>query len=605
MLKLPRGKAPIPVQPQGPAVIFYLAVESLKSSEDTKRHAIKPGTEGIRIQSVRMVDKSGVVVRTANLEAAQKLKAAAPPSLKAADPKTHIRVIGIDDAVTTEVLVQALAKAGDCPAHQIKTMSSSEGGKPPPNVFRPRASLQRTPPGGRSQDVPPRTPSPPQYRTIMESAADISAKMSSSEEGGPPPKEPFAPRKSLMRTPPGRFAAPARSQGAVDAELVASAVYRAVVASLSPGASPSACVSAPQPSLAQVPSYANMLKLPRGKAPIPVQPQGPAVIFYPADESLKSSEDTKRTLQNAIKPGSEGIRIQSVRMVGKSGVVVRTANLEAAQQLKAAAPPSLKAADPKTRLPRIALRFLRSDISEEDFLVDLQKVNLSDDPEWSLDKVKQSCKVALKKEVGTKFLYILECTMPMRDKLIRLGKVYIGWDEAEVSDHARATCCLRCQQYGHPEKYCRAKEMVCGKCGDVGHKATECQAKTQCCATCRRMSGSEGGPPPSNIFRPRSSLQRTPPGRAAPLRTPSPPPHRTIMESAADISSAVYDAVMASLSPGPSPPPPPSTPKTPVAMRESAKRMLSPDEWTKVVHPKRRQQAKVRQHVVITTCFLG
>ncbi|CAH0403232.1 unnamed protein product [Chilo suppressalis] len=143
----------------------------------------------------------------------------------------------------------------------------------------------------------------------------------------------------------------------------------------------SACVSAPQPSLPLVPSYANMLKLPRDKAPIPVQPQGPAVIFYPADESLKSSEDTKHTLQNAIKPGSESIRIQSVRMVGKSGVVVRIANLEAAQKLKAAAPPLLKAADPKIRLLRIALRFLRSDISEEDFLVDLQKVNLSDNPE--------------------------------------------------------------------------------------------------------------------------------------------------------------------------------------------------------------------------------
>ncbi|CAH0404364.1 unnamed protein product [Chilo suppressalis] len=248
-----------------------------------------------------------------------------------------------------------------------------------------------------------------------------------------------------------------------DAEHQANAVKLQVAAKEIEFLKQSACVSAPQPSLPQVPSYANMLKLPRGKAPIPVQPQGPAVIFYPADESLKSSEDTKRTLQNAIKPGSEGIRIQSVRMVGKSGVVIRTANLEAAQKLKAAAPPSLKAADSKTGLPRIALRFLRSDISEEDFLVDLQKVNLSDDPEWSLDKVKQSCKVALKKEVGTKFLYILECTMPMRDKLIRLGKVYIGWDEAEVSDHVRATCCLRCQQYGHPEKYCRAKEMVCGR----------------------------------------------------------------------------------------------------------------------------------------------
>ncbi|PZC70719.1 hypothetical protein B5X24_HaOG215015 [Helicoverpa armigera] len=43
------------------------------------------------------------------------------------------------------------------------------------------------------------------------------------------------------------------------------------------------------------------------------------------------------------------------------------------------------------------------------------------------------------------------------------------------------------QQYGHPEKYCRAKNMVCGNCGEDGHKASECQSATVSCATCRKF----------------------------------------------------------------------------------------------------------------------
>ncbi|GBP88519.1 hypothetical protein EVAR_64963_1 [Eumeta japonica] len=31
------------------------------------------------------------------------------------------------------------------------------------------------------------------------------------------------------------------------------------------------------------------------------------------------------------------------------------------------------------------------------------------------------------------------------------------------------TCCRKCQQYGHPEKFCRSKE-VCSGCGLTGHR---------------------------------------------------------------------------------------------------------------------------------------
>lgn len=69
-----------------------------------------------------------------------------------------------------------------------------------------------------------------------------------------------------------------------------------------------------------------------------------------------------------------------------------------------------------------------------------------------------------------------------------LSRVYIGWDAVEVIDHIGVTCCRKCQMYGHPEKYCRAKNMTCGKCGEDGHKNAECQAISSVCATCKKLN---------------------------------------------------------------------------------------------------------------------
>lgn len=224
---------------------------------------------------------------------------------------------------------------------------------------------------------------------------------------------------------------------------------------------------------------------------MPLQPQGPTVIFYPDGGDIKTSDETKKLLQSSVKPADAGIKITQVRRVGNSGVVVRTATEESAQKLRDAVPPGLRVATPKARSPRVALRYIRAQLTGEELLTELHRVNLADDADWPLSRFKAECKLGVSKQLGPKFLVILECTMAARDKLVGLGRVYVGWDEAEVCDHIRSTCCSKCQQYGHPEKYCRAKETTCGKCGETGHRATECKSSDSCCATCKRFKRPE------------------------------------------------------------------------------------------------------------------
>ncbi|CAG4957519.1 unnamed protein product [Parnassius apollo] len=202
-------------------------------------------------------------------------------------------------------------------------------------------------------------------------------------------------------------------------------------------AHPIPCVAS---STSSADSYASRLKLPKGKPPLCVQSKGPAVIVYPNNEAIKSSDETKTELQKAVQPGTQGIKIHSVRKVGNSGIVVQTATVEAAQKLKAAVPPSLKVSDPKSRRPLVAARNLRSDPPATDFLEDLYRINLSDDPDWPKDKFNESCRVAFKKgrRNGPRTTVVMECTSALRDKLFGLGSVFIGWDEAAIRPSGEA-----------------------------------------------------------------------------------------------------------------------------------------------------------------------
>ncbi|KAJ2937436.1 hypothetical protein O0L34_g18627 [Tuta absoluta] len=196
------------------------------------------------------------------------------------------------------------------------------------------------------------------------------------------------------------------------------------------------------PYLSTGPSYASALKTPKGQQPIPVPQQGPAVLIYPAtDSAMKTSDETKKALQEAVNPSVEGLKIQSLRRVGNSGVMVRTTTKEAAARLKEVVPPSLRVAEPHSRLPRVALRYLRADLTGEQIVDELYRVNFLGESrnKWSAAEFKDQCKFAVRKSVGPKFLVVLEVTKAVRDALVDMGRIYIGWDEAEVCDHVRAT----------------------------------------------------------------------------------------------------------------------------------------------------------------------
>lgn len=240
-------------------------------------------------------------------------------------------------------------------------------------------------------------------------------------------------------------------------------------------------------------SFASALKMGKGIEPKPIKAnQGPVLAFYPAEEAAEnSSELTKAALKKAIDPRAISVQIERVRKLGNAGVLVQTTSVESAERLKKAVPASLRVVEPKRRLPLVALQNVDGDPSFEHVVEELWELNFDKDPEWPLATVQAAMKGVFKRSrKGSPYqetTVVFECSSRMREALVVRGTVFIGWQQVEVCDYVRVTCCNKCQQYGHPEKFCRAKEETCGRCGEVGHRADKCGTTILCCATCKRF----------------------------------------------------------------------------------------------------------------------
>ncbi|KAJ8712621.1 hypothetical protein PYW07_005463 [Mythimna separata] len=239
-------------------------------------------------------------------------------------------------------------------------------------------------------------------------------------------------------------------------------------------------------------SFANALKLGRGQEPVPiVRPPGPSVVIYPAEgqrEALKTADDTRRVLLDAVRPGQLGLQIAGVRRVGNAGVVVQTTSAAAADTLRRAVPPTLRTVEPTERCPLIALTGIDKEATMEAVIRDLKEQNLHESDEWTTERLGRELRLVFRRgRHGNRSKWVCQASTDLRRTLITKGRIYLGWDVVEVTDHVSVTCCNKCQLYGHPEKYCRAKNVVCGNCGDEGHRSTECQAVNTACATCKKF----------------------------------------------------------------------------------------------------------------------
>lgn len=284
---------------------------------------------------------------------------------------------------------------------------------------------------------------------------------------------------------------------------LAKAEQRAAVAEVRlRAAAPTTSMTRTEPPSTSIPlkkSYAGAIKLGRNSEPWPIPVRlGPTVAVFPAEdqkERIKTADDTKKLLQASINPAGLGIKVQGVRRTGGAGLIVETTSAKDAQTIRSALPAALRVGEPRERRPLVSLVGVDADLKQEEVLEKLFEQNFSDhEDSITLASLKTEVRpLFCRSRRGNKKMWVCESTAAMRRRLIDTGRVYIGWDVVEVVDFVNVTCCKKCQMFGHPEKYCRAKVMTCGKCGEDGHKSAECQAVAAVCATCKKLHKKNAG----------------------------------------------------------------------------------------------------------------
>lgn len=252
--------------------------------------------------------------------------------------------------------------------------------------------------------------------------------------------------------------------------------------------------SAPKPSEPNQ-SYAAVVKT---SANIPILPSSTSSLAIYPTEKDKTSEDTKKLVQNIIKPDELKLHVRALRKTKNGGVIISTDRKDDLEKLKKSQllkTSGLKLEETAKRKPRIILLGVPSNITDKEVFECLYEQNIVDNhPSTTRDTFLNSVKLSHKsgKKEAPTCNFIVEVTADLRRALIQQQRVFINWTSCPVRDFTLLTRCYKCQQYGHSAKYCRDTDPTCGHCGGVGHSIKECPKRSEeaKCATCLRFKKS-------------------------------------------------------------------------------------------------------------------
>nr|CAH7739063.1 unnamed protein product [Callosobruchus chinensis] len=77
---------------------------------------------------------------------------------------------------------------------------------------------------------------------------------------------------------------------------------------------------------------------------------------------------------------------------------------------------------------------------------------------------------------------VIEVSPTVRNILLKLGKLFLGWKRSLVVDHVRVVKCLNCCSFGHRANECKS-DLVCPRCTRK-HKLKECKSSDLQCINC-------------------------------------------------------------------------------------------------------------------------
>jgi hypothetical protein len=158
----------------------------------------------------------------------------------------------------------------------------------------------------------------------------------------------------------------------------------------------------------------------------------------------------------------------------------------------------LIASEPKVKKPKIVIRGVDNDITEEDITYDIieKNVEVKNLIESEGIDIKIAANVLFKynkSDSNTGNSWVVELHPKVYKCLKTTGHVFIGWRSHRFSEYLFINRCFNCHRFGHKSSECRDKSNkgpVCGVCAG-NHDHSDCKQPEKC-INCVRHNTSPG-----------------------------------------------------------------------------------------------------------------
>lgn len=236
--------------------------------------------------------------------------------------------------------------------------------------------------------------------------------------------------------------------------------------------------------LAEGPTHASYARAAASKGaregPEPPPPKRHIVVIEPiTPKQGQTASQVKDEVAGAFSPSKEKVKIKSVWSTKAKKVVLETATAEDLNKIKSleTLTKSFKITEPKKRKPLVILYDVDASLEPADLIKKIGRQN-----DVSTEHVTARFKTGPKDQATVH--WVLEADPETRKKLLNAGRVYVGYQACKAKDFLQVTRCMKCNDLGHPAKYCKGEEC-CSRCGETGHRKGDC-TKQRVCVPCSK-----------------------------------------------------------------------------------------------------------------------
>lgn len=229
------------------------------------------------------------------------------------------------------------------------------------------------------------------------------------------------------------------------------------------------------PSAESVPSYSQVL---RNRAQ-------PAIIIQPKNTSQTNTR-TKDDLVKNIHPANSDFSFSRIKHVKNGGILLGCKTVEDSEKFMKIAKEKLSTdysiRESRGIQPRIRVSGICENLQEDTLLKIIRKNN---SPYILPESEIKLVKMYPTRKNDKIFQAIFQVDKQTFERVIKAGKIIVGYDSCPVFDGLEVYRCYNCNEFHHSQKNC-TNHSCCPRCGE-SHAVKECKSEILSCSNCNKL----------------------------------------------------------------------------------------------------------------------